>query len=87
MITLLGQVIQLATVYDNVGARGYLVHEATRGDVNRVFGREGWSGCFAGTVRREVEAKPWANSTRLGGPDGGTFVNAVEGNLLMAEYE
>lgn len=83
----MGQIIQLATVYDNLGARPYLVHETTRADVNRAFPRGGWSGCFAKTIREEVKAKPWAHSTHLGGMDGEVFANAVEGNLLMAEYE
>jgi cyanamide hydratase len=36
-------------------------------------------------VREEIRAKPWAHSTHLGGAE--VFANAVEGNLLMAEYE
>ncbi|KAH6634873.1 hypothetical protein B0J18DRAFT_32755 [Chaetomium sp. MPI-SDFR-AT-0129] len=86
-ITWLGQLIQLATVYDNLGARPYLVHETTRGEVNEAFKREGWSGCFARTIREEVKAKPWAHSTHLGGMDGEGFANAVEGNMLMESYE
>ncbi|AEO60908.1 hypothetical protein MYCTH_2069839 [Thermothelomyces thermophilus ATCC 42464] len=86
-ITLLGQVLQLATVYDNVGARAYAVHAATRDDVHRAFPRGGWEACFAGIVRREIAAKPWAHSTHLGGPDGELIANAVEGNLLMKAYE
>ncbi|KAH6856120.1 hypothetical protein B0I37DRAFT_333367 [Chaetomium sp. MPI-CAGE-AT-0009] len=85
-IPFLGQLVQLATVYDNLGARPYLVHAATRGDVNAAFPRGGWGGCFAATVRAEVAAKPWAHSTLLGGPDGEVFANAVEGNLLMGAY-
>jgi cyanamide hydratase len=82
-ITLLGQLIQLATVYDNLGARPYLVNEVTRADVNRDFKSEGWGGCFAAVVREEVAGKPWAHSTVLG--EG--FANAAEGNLLMEGYE
>ncbi|KAL1837158.1 hypothetical protein VTJ49DRAFT_4204 [Mycothermus thermophilus] len=85
-ITLLGQILQLATIYDNVGHRPYLVHEKTRDDVNRVFPRGGWGGCFAETVRREVSAKPWAHSTHIGGK-AEVFANAVAGNLLMEKYE
>ncbi|KAL2193638.1 hypothetical protein P885DRAFT_44883 [Corynascus similis CBS 632.67] len=86
-ITFLGQLIQLATVYDNLGARPYAVHEATRADVNRAFPRGSWEGCFARTIRDEIATKPWAHSTHLGGPDGELFANAVEGNLLMKAYE
>ncbi|KAK4126505.1 cyanamide hydratase [Parathielavia appendiculata] len=84
-ITFLGQLLQLATVYDNVGRWAYLVHEETRRDVNREFPRRAWGACFATTVREEVRVKPWAHSTHLGGAE--EFANAVEGNLLMAEYE
>ncbi|KXX73110.1 Cyanamide hydratase [Madurella mycetomatis] len=83
-ITLLGQLIQLATVYDNLGDRPYLVDEATRADVNRAFPRLGWGGCFAQTIREEVRAKPWAHTTHLGAEE---FANGVEGNLLMGSYE
>lgn len=73
-------------MYDNLGARPYLVHATTRDDVNAAFPRGGWSGCFAATIRKEVRAKPWAHSTLLGGADGEVFANAVEGNLLMGAY-
>ncbi|KAL2127763.1 hypothetical protein VTI74DRAFT_10215 [Chaetomium olivicolor] len=86
-ITFLAQLIQLATVYDNVGGRGYMIHEVTRADVNHAFPRQGWAACFAETLREEVRVKPWAHSTYLGGASGAKSVNAVEGNLLMAEYE
>ena len=57
--------------------------EVTRGDVNRVFGRKGWAGCFVKAIGEEMQGKPWCHSTCLG--EG--FVNAVEGNLLMEGYE
>ena len=86
-ITLLGQVLQLATVYDNVGTRPYLVHDATRDDVTRAFPRGGWGGCFAAIIREEVRTKPWAHSTHIGGVDGEIFANGLEGNVLMQGYE
>lgn len=86
-ITLLGQVLQLATVYDNIGTRPHLVHATTRDDVNRAFPRGGWGGCFASIIREEVKTKPWAHSTHLGGMDGEIFANGLEGNVLMQGYE
>ena len=87
-ITFLGQVIQLATIYDNVGEHPgvpnfrELLHEDTVADVNREFPREGWLGCFASTIREEMRLKPWCHSTHI--PD---FASKIEGNTLMKPYE
>lgn len=83
-ITLLGQLIQLATVYDNMGGNPGLVHSDTRVDVVRAFPRNGWSGCFAATIREENSLKPWAHTTALGEED---FPNGVLNNELMAEFD
>lgn len=87
-ISFLGQVIQLATIYDNAGEHPYmkniaaLLHEETREDVIREFPRKGWLGCFAGTIRTEMRLKPWCHSTHI--PD---FANTIESNELMKPYE
>ncbi|KAM4064594.1 HD domain-containing protein [Hirsutella rhossiliensis] len=87
-ITFLGQVIQLATIYDNVGAHptvdnfAEILHKDTREDVVRSFDRRGWLGCFASTILREVELKPWCHSTHI--PD---FEQHILGNKLMKPYE
>lgn len=87
-ITFLGQVIQLATIYDNVGEYpsvpdfGALMHRETRKDVNTQFVRHGWLGCFADTIREEVQLKPWCHSTCI--PD---FAEKIEGNELMKPFE
>lgn len=57
-ITFLGQLIQLATIYDNMGGNPGLVHPDTKIDVNRTFPRLGWSQCFAATIREENGLKP-----------------------------
>ncbi|KAI8625292.1 hypothetical protein F5Y19DRAFT_450934 [Xylariaceae sp. FL1651] len=46
-ITFLGQVIQLATIYDNMGGHPGLIDESTRQNVNKAYPRKGWSGCFS----------------------------------------
>ncbi len=87
-ITFLGQLIQLATIFDNVSDHpsvadfGRVLHERTREDVIAAFPRRGWLGCFADTVRREVEQKPWCHTTHI--PD---FADKILGNKLMARYE
>ncbi|GAP89285.1 putative cyanamide hydratase [Rosellinia necatrix] len=83
-ITFLGQVIQLATIYDNMGGNPALIDEITRLDVNRAFPRKGWSGCFAKTIREENGLKPWAHTTHLGEED---FPQGVENNSLMADVD
>ncbi|KAL6792117.1 hypothetical protein J3E68DRAFT_442782 [Trichoderma sp. SZMC 28012] len=87
-ITFLGQVIQLATIYDNVSDHPYLknitelIHVDTLQDVIRAFPRQHWLGCFAGTIEREESLKPWCHSTHI--PD---FAQAVLNNTFMQPYE
>lgn len=77
--------LQLATVYDNLGGNPGLVDAATTlADVNRAWPRAGWSGCFAAAVREEMARKPWAHSTRLGED---AFPDGVEGNALMRPFD
>jgi cyanamide hydratase len=83
-ITFLGQLIQLATIYDNMGGNPGLVHADTKVDVNKAFPRNGWSRCFAATIRKENGLKPWAHTTALGEDD---FPNGVLNNKLMAEFD
>ncbi|KAI1805035.1 cyanamide hydratase [Daldinia bambusicola] len=83
-ITLLGQLIQLATVYDNMGMNPQIVDRVTRDDVNRAYPRMGWSGCFSKTIREENGLKPWAHTTHLGEED---FPEGVKNNELMKPYD
>lgn len=83
-ITFLGQLIQLATIYDNMGGRPDLINVRTRDEVVSQFPRLKWSDCFAKTIREENGLKPWAHTTHLGEED---FPNGVKGNQLMAPYE
>ena len=68
---------------DNIGAHAELVHRATVEDVVTKWPRMGWSGCFAGVVRKEMELKPWAHTSALG--EG--LADAVEGNEVMAAWD
>lgn len=87
-ITFLGQLIQLATLYDNVGEYdgiedfGSWVDEATRGNINAAFPRHGWCSWFACTVRNEVGNKPWCHTTHI--PQ---FDKKMEANTLMKTWE
>lgn len=83
-ISSVGLLIQLATVFDNMGAHAELVHKHTIEDVVAHYPRKKWSSCFAGTIRRENGLKPWAHTTALGEED---FPGGVERNELMAPYD
>ncbi|KAK7409053.1 hypothetical protein QQX98_008757 [Neonectria punicea] len=87
-ITLLGQLVQLSTLYDNVGEHPHIqnypeiLHKDTRDDVNKHFPRNGWCSCFGVAIRKEINLKPWCHTTHI--PD---FDKQVEGNQLMKGYQ
>ncbi|KAK3196420.1 hypothetical protein K4F52_000302 [Lecanicillium sp. MT-2017a] len=87
-ITFLGQVIQLATIFDNVTSHPRLpnikdlIHVETRENVIQAYPRTGWLGCFARTVQKEVQLKPWSHTTHI--PN---FGEKILGNSVMAQYE
>lgn len=99
-ITAVGQLLQLATIFgswyltlltgsrltraDNTGAFSACVHHATIEDVSNNFPRMKWSHCFAHTINREIELKPWCHTTTLGIDD---FPSKVLGNKLMEPFE
>ncbi|KAJ5131550.1 uncharacterized protein N7515_007589 [Penicillium bovifimosum] len=83
-ITALGQLLQLATIFDNTGAYANLVHPSTIEDVSKHFPRLQWSNCFVSTINEEIRLKPWAHSTTLGEKE---FPERILGNTLMAPYE
>jgi len=83
-ISTIGALIQLATIFDNMGLNPELVHTRTIEDVIRAYPRQKWSTCFARTIRKENGLKPWAHTTHLGEDN---FPIGVQGNSLMeAEY-
>jgi len=87
-ITFMGQLIQLATLYDNVGVYdgvedfGELVHETTRDSVNVAFPRLSWCNWFASTVRAEERNKPWCHTTHI--PN---FDKTMEASTLHKVWE
>ena len=81
-ISTIGAVTHFATVFDNAGKNPELVHEDTIKSVVQKYPREGWTGCFAAVVRKEVDLKPWSHTTKIEG-----FAEMVEANKLMEPYE
>ncbi|KAF2144208.1 uncharacterized protein K452DRAFT_223529 [Aplosporella prunicola CBS 121167] len=82
MISCVGLLVQLATMFDNMGDFKELVHPDTIKNVVEKYPRNGWSGCFGKTIREEIALKPWAHSTAID-----NFAEMVEGNELMKPYE
>ncbi|KAJ5175967.1 urea hydro-lyase/cyanamide hydratase [Penicillium canariense] len=83
-ITAVGQLLQLATIFDNAGLYSDIVHPSTIEDVTKHFPRLQWSNCFARTIEKENKLKPWSHTSTLGEKD---FSLMVLGNTLMAPYE
>lgn len=89
-VTRLTALILLTTLLDNAGMNhetpilgggGLVTREAIEVVVQR-YPRKGWTGCFANTVEREKEQKPWCHSTHIEG-----FEGKVRANKLMAEWD
>lgn len=87
-ITYIGQLIQLATTYDNTGIHphvknfGELVHKETRAQINEAYPRIKWCAFFSSVIRKEEKIKPWCHSTHLV-----DFDNEIEANTLMKQWE
>ncbi|KAJ5392600.1 hypothetical protein N7509_008090 [Penicillium cosmopolitanum] len=87
-ITFIGQLIQLATIYDNTGAHphvqdiGKMIHGTIRAQINEAYPRQQWCSVFADTVRKEISIKPWCHSTHIV-----NFDKVIEANTLMKEWE
>ncbi|CAG8005461.1 unnamed protein product [Penicillium salamii] len=87
-ITYIGQLIQLATTYDNTGFHphvknfGELVHSVTRAEINEAYPRLKWCTFFSGTIQKEMSIKPWCHSTHLVG-----FDKEIRDNTLMKQWE
>jgi cyanamide hydratase len=81
-VTMMTQLIQLATILDNVGGNAEMVNKGTIEEVVNKWPRSGWSGCFKAVVEREKEIKPWAMVSRIEG-----FEGMIMDNKTMREWE
>ncbi|KAL6703664.1 hypothetical protein ACN47E_009438 [Coniothyrium glycines] len=81
-ISRMGQLVQLATEFDNMGWQPHLIHEKVIEQVVDRLPRMKWSTCFAKTIGEEIEEKPWCHTTALEG-----FRDAVLNNKLMEPYD
>ncbi|KAL1306729.1 hypothetical protein AAFC00_005394 [Neodothiora populina] len=82
MIAQLGFLIQIATLVDNTAAYAELVNTDTIRNVVGAWPRLKWSSCFASSVRKEVELKPYSHTTKIE-----NFAEMIEDNELMKKWE
>ena len=82
LVTTMTQLIQLATILDNIGGHAELVNRETIEEVVKEWPRTGWSGCFKAVLGREKEIKPWAMVSRIEG-----FEDMIMNNRTMKEWE
>lgn len=87
-ITYIGQLIQLATTYDNTGIHphvkdfGKMIHDITRAEINKAHPRLKWCTFFSKTIEKEESVKPWCHSTHLV-----NFDKEIQANILMKQWE
>lgn len=81
-ITSVGGLLHVVTLLDNIGGNVELLHPDTIDDVVTAHPRNGWTGCFAATVREEIELKPWSHSTAIE-----NFAENVESNQVWPKYD
>jgi len=91
-ITMVGQILQLATILDNVGLRANLVHPHLIETTCAAFPRKGWSECFAKVIEKELSLKPWCHTSTFERPNWmvgvqSNFATDVRGNQVMKKFD
>ncbi|TFK49760.1 cyanamide hydratase [Heliocybe sulcata] len=91
-ITLIGQILQLATILDNVGLRANLINPDLIKTTTAAFPRKGWSEHFARVVEKELSLKPWCHTSTFevpGWTEGvrSNFAEDVRGNEVMRPFD
>lgn len=91
-ITMIGQILQLATILDNVGIRANLVHPSLIEDTTKAYPRKGWSECFARVIEKELALKPWCHTSTFEQPNWvegvqSNFATDVRGNDIMRPFD
>ncbi|KAF5375392.1 hypothetical protein D9615_007941 [Tricholomella constricta] len=91
-ITMIGQILQLATILDNVGIRSNLLHPNLIETTCAAFPRTGWSDHFGRTLEKELGLKPWCHSSSFEVPNWkkgmpSKFATDVRGNNVMRPFE
>jgi len=91
-ITMIGQILQLATILDNVGIRSNLIHPFLIESTCALFPRNGWSDHFARVIEKELSLKPWCHTSSFEVPNwkegmASKFATDVRGNKIMRPFD
>ncbi|KZT09145.1 cyanamide hydratase [Laetiporus sulphureus 93-53] len=91
-ITMIGQILQLATILDNVGLRANLIHPRLIETTTAAFPRKGWSEHFARVIEKELTLKPWCHTSTFEQPNWkegvqSNFATDVRGNDVMKPFD
>jgi len=91
-ITMIGQILQLATILDNVGIRANLVHPKLIETTTSAYPRKGWSEHFARVIEKELALKPWCHTSTFEVPClkhgvKSNFATDVRGNDVMRPFD
>ncbi|KAM6493109.1 hypothetical protein JOM56_011243 [Amanita muscaria] len=91
-ITMIGQILQLATILDNTGIRANLIHPTLIESTCAAFPRKGWTEKFAHVIETELKLKPWCHTSTFeipGWKEGvaSNFATAVRGNTVMQPFD
>lgn len=72
----------MTDVIDNAGKNPTLVSKRTIESIIAAYPRKQWSSCFAHTIEKELDLKPWAHSSAIP-----KFAETVAGNKLMEPWD
>ncbi|ESK93281.1 urea hydro-lyase cyanamide [Moniliophthora roreri MCA 2997] len=91
-ITMIGQILQLSTILDNVGGRANLIHPRLIETTTTAFPRKGWSEHFARVIEKEEALKPWCHTTTFEVPNWkvgipSKFATDVRNNAIMKPFD
>ncbi|KAH9943725.1 hypothetical protein B0H21DRAFT_823598 [Amylocystis lapponica] len=91
-ITMIGQILQLSTILDNVGLRAQLIHPRLIETTTAAWPRKGWSEHFARVIEKELKLKPWCHTStfeQAGWVEDvqSHFATDVRGNKVMRPFE
>ncbi|KAF9259657.1 cyanamide hydratase [Marasmius fiardii PR-910] len=91
-IAMIGQILQLSTIMDNVGTWSNFLHPRLIETTTAAYARNGWSEHFAEAIEREETVKPWCHLTTWEVPNWkpgmrSQFAAAVRNDTAMAPYD
>ncbi|KAF9816646.1 hypothetical protein IEO21_03951 [Rhodonia placenta] len=91
-ITMIGQILQLATILATYFRRANLIHPRLIETTTAAYPRKGWSEHFARVIEKELKLKPWCHTSTFEQPgwkDGvrSNFATDVRGNEVMRAYD